>query len=514
VANGRVLKRHTIPWTWRLRRALWNAFFIFKYHESKPDVIGAPQSGRPIVAVPLDTKYAGIEIRKILVADHVPRDESYLIKRIFGRFQALLYGIFGPMQQGLAPIAGDPDAILADAYSPAHRRCFPAPTRPRAFEDGTDLAALAVASPYACYLHADGSGGFRWDLSALDGFERHGGLRSPAAVVEFRIDEAGRLQASRIDSEIGSLRAGEAGWELAMKLALCGATTHLSLVRHFNGVHLACGAQMAIATRNELPTDHPLSRLMWPHVFGTQYSNEIITIDQMVRGGDFESVFSFTHGGTCRLIESTFAEFDLAAINPRLDAAQRGIAQTDFATPAMDNRVVIYDAIEMHCRRYLDLYYKSDDVLDSDRFFVAWLNALERGVPKGVRHVAGTDVTIDGTARLVATLIYLATVEHEIVGSGLWDYQLWTDVQPVRVANDGSREPLDVYQRLVNANFNLNIHRTPLLTDFTSLALDARGAGAFDQFRADLIALQAAIDGEPPASWRMAPNRLKANINA
>jgi hypothetical protein len=204
----------------------------------------------------------------------------------------------------------------------------------------------------------------------------------------------------------------------------------------------------------------------------------------------------------------------LAAINPRLDAAQRGIGEASFATPAMDNRIDLYDAIERHCRRYIDLYYASDDVLASDRFFVAWLSALDRSIPNGVRHVAGTDITIDGTARLVATFIYLATVEHEIVGSGLWDYQLWTDVQPVRVAYDGRREPLDVYQRLVNANFNLNIHRTALLTDFTSLALDARGAGAFGQFRTDLIALQDAIDGEPPASWRMAPNRLKANINA
>jgi len=508
------VKRPIVPWTWRLRRVLWNAFFIFKYHGAEPDVIGPPVSGRPIVGVPLVTKYAGIEIRTILVADHVPHDESYLLKRIFGRFQATLYGIFGPMQQGLAPIAGEPEAILADAYTPAHRRCFPAPTRPRAFEGGTDLAALAVASPYACYLRANESGGFSWDLRVLDGVERHAGLRSPASVVEFRVDDTGRLHASRIDSEIGSLRAGEAGWERAVKLALCGATTHLSLVRHFNGVHLAGGAQMAIATRNELPTDHPLRRLMWPHVFGTQYSNDIITIDQMVRGGDFESVFSFTHSGTCRLLESTFADFDLAAINPRLDAAQRGIGEAGFATPATDNRIDLYDAIERHCSRYLDLYYASDDVLSSDRFFVAWLSALERGIPNGVRHVAGTDITIDGAARLVATFIYLATVEHEIVGSGLWDYQLWTDVQPVRVAYDGRREPLDVYQRLVNANFNLNIHRTALLTDFTSLALDARGAQAFDQFRADLIALQAAIDGEPPASWRMGPNRLKANINA
>jgi hypothetical protein len=506
--------RDRIPPYWRLRRAFWNGLSVFKFRGNKPAVIGEPKPGRRVRPVPLVWKYPGIEIAGILVADHVPRDESFLPKRIFGRVQAALYGLFGLMQPGLPPIDDDPITALDAAYTPAQRRLYPAPLRPREFDPGPDLGALAVASPYACYLRADGTSGFRWDFSLLDGFERHGGLHAPAAVVEFRRDESGRLRAERIDSELGSVRAGASGWDLATKLALCAATTHLSLVRHFNGVHLACGAQMAIATRNELPVDHPLRRLMWPHVFGTQYSNEIVTIDQMVKGGDFESVFSFTHGGMCRLFDATYGAFDLAAIHPQLDATQRGVAGAGFSTPALENRTALYDVFERHCRRYLEIYYRSDDALAADRAFVKWVDALDRQIPNGVRSVAGATVSIEGAARLMATLIYLATVEHEIVGSGVWDYQLWTDVQPVRLARSGAREPLDVYQRLVNANFNLNVHRTALLTDFSPLALDARGGEAFRRFLDDLNALQVAIDREPPAPWRMAPSRLKANINA
>ena len=51
-------------------------------------------------------------------------------------------------------------------------------------------------------------------------------------------------------------------WDQACKIALCAASTHLSLVRHFNWVHLAGGAQLAIATRNSLPEDHALFRLL------------------------------------------------------------------------------------------------------------------------------------------------------------------------------------------------------------------------------------------------------------
>ena len=502
---------------WRLRRAFWNGLALFKFRGNTPARIGPPRPGRRLGWVPLDWKYPGIAVREILVADRVPGDESFLPKRLFARLQAALYGIFGPMQPGLPPVAEDPVRALDGAYTAAHRRQFPAPVRPREYQGEPDLGALAVASPYACYLEAyrNGSGGgrFRWDFRALDGFDRHPGLRPVGAVVEFTAADGG-LTATRIDSDAGSSRPGDADWPLAQRLALCAATTHLSLVRHFNGVHLACGSPMALATRNELPVAHPLRRLLWPHVFGTQYSNEMVTMDQMMRGGDFESIFSFTHGGTCALFEATHDDFDLASVHPALDAARRGIAGAGFATPALDNRTALYDAIERHCRRYLAIYYSSDAALAADPPYGAWLNALDRAIPNGVRSVAGPGVTLDGAARLLATLIYLATVEHEIVGSGVWDYQLWTDVQPVRVARSGKREPLDVYQRLVNANFNLNVHRTPLLTDFSPLALDPAGADAFRRFQADLIALQADLDRQPPAPWRMEPQRLKANINA
>lgn len=37
----------------------------------------------------------------------------------------------------------------------------------------------------------------------------------------------------------------------------------LSLVRHYDRIHLAAGAPFAMATRNALPAGHPLIRLLW-----------------------------------------------------------------------------------------------------------------------------------------------------------------------------------------------------------------------------------------------------------
>src|SRR5678815_1893762 len=121
--------------------------------------------------------------------------------------------------------------------------------------------------------------------------------------------------------------------------------------------------------------------------------------------------------------------------------------------------------------------------LRKDESVMAWVGALDRLIPNGVRGLTPGEPTLPSVARLCAAFIYMATVEHEILGTGLWNYQMWTHVQPVRVYENGQREPLDVYQRLVNANFNLNVHRAQLLQDWSYLALDAAGAQAFRDFK-------------------------------
>ena len=115
------------------------------------------------------------------------------------------------------------------------------------------------------------------------------------------------------------------------------------------------------------------------------------------------------------------------------------------------------------------------------------------------------DVTWTSLARLLARQLYMVTVQHEILGSCMWDYQLWTHRQPARVYEDFQREPLDVYQRLVNANYNLNVHRRALMDDFSYLALDDRAKAAMDQFQRELATLQAAMGSRPRPVWRLDP---------
>jgi arachidonate 15-lipoxygenase len=320
----------------------------------------------------------------------------------------------------------------------------------------------------------------------------------------------------RIDSELGTSLPGHANWPLARKIALCAASTHMSLVRHLNWMHLTGGNALAIATRNCLPSTHPLLRLLWPHMYGTQSSNLFTIIGQLVPKGDYEAIFSLTHRGLCRLLEETHDDFDLAQLDPNEDARRRGLldAHVKLKLPVLKNRQALYRVLHAHASRYLRLYYDSDASLRGDEHFRCWVNALDRLLPRGTRAVLGKSYTLESAAQLIASLIYLETVEHESLGAGLWDYQAWTHVQPVRIYRNGQREPLDVYQRLINATFILHVQRTPLMADFSPLALDLKGADAMSLFRAELRKLQRHTQRLAPAPWRITPRDLEANINA
>ena len=501
---------------WEMRRQFWNALAIRKFAGNRPAVIPIPRDdGQRIKTVSFASQFRGIPIPNIRVADHVPPDEAQPLKVRFYKFQVAMYTILPAMQSDLPPIDADPQKALAAAYTEPHRKLFPPPRLPDEYRNGIDLGRIAVAGPYACYVERAPEGGYQWDLRQLADFEYHKRLSPLGVRVFFRLNEtAHRLEATRIDCEIGSCTPNDPDWERAQKLALCAATTHVSLVRHFNGVHLAAGAPFAIATRNNFPATHPLRRLLWPHMYGTQYSNQIVTRGQMAKGGDFETTFSFTHSGMCKLFETTYEQYDATVLDPDRDAAQRGISNAGFDTPALANRQALFGVMHAHALRYLHLYYDSNEKLRGDVAVAGWVEELDRTIPNGIRRLLDGDITIESAARLIAAFIYLAAVEHEILGTGLWNYQLWTHVQPVRVYRNGQREPVDVYQRLVNANFNLNVSRARLMSDFGYLALDRKGADEFRMFRYELQCLQETMDQEAFACWKIYPNMLEANINA
>ena len=529
---------------WTIRNGFWSRIVAMKFSTNQDlDVTRLGKDPRRLNAVPISRIFPGITIQNVLIGERTPRDERYplvryLLRRVFSRAFMFLNRIYPPMVKGLPPIDANPQMALAQAYTDRHRRAvskaakrhglvpkevLELPVLPQELKGAPDLGALAVQGPFAGYIRkGPNEDSFEWDLRHLAEYQPRLGLYRLGMRVQFQLDPTGkRLTPMRIESALGLSYPNDVNWALAERLALCALSTHTSLIRHWNWVHLIGGEALSIVTRNTLPEDHPFCRLLWPHIFGTQASNRLCTESQLVPGGDFESVFSYSHEGMYRLFTDTVGGFDVQAWDPQSYAAKRGVLNAGFDQPTEGNLAALFDVMHRHTARYLAIYYGTDAEIRADRVICQWVDELHKTVPNGLPVTSAT-LTQAALARLAASCLYLATVQHELVGAFLWNYQLWTHAMPVRVARDGSREALDVYQRLLNTNFMLNTPRAPLMADLTTLALpepahperSARAVAAFTVFRQELEALQQTMEREPWMPWKLYPKSLEVNINA
>jgi hypothetical protein len=529
---------------WRIRNGLWGRIAAMKFSTNQDlDVTRLHKDSDRLQAVPISQIFPGITIQNVLIGDRTPCDERYprvryLLRRFFSRLFMLLNRLYPPMVKGLPPIDANPQMALAQAYTDRHRRAvskaakrhgLPSkevlefPVLPQELNGTPDIGALAVQGPLAGYIQkVPNEDIFEWDLRHLDEYQPRPGLYRLGIRVQFQPSPTGkRLIPMRIESALGLSYPTDVNWALAGRLALCALSTHTSLIRHWNWVHLIGGEALSIVTRNTLPEHHPFCRLLWPHIFGTQASNRLCTESQLVRGGDFESVFSYSHEEMYRLFTDTVSGFDVQVWDPRSYAAKRGVLNAEFDQPTEGNLAALFDVMHRHTVRYLAIYYETDAEIRADRAICQWVEELHKAVPNGLPVTSGT-LTQAALARLTASCLYLATVQHELVGAFLWNYQLWTHSMPARVARDGSREPLDVYQRLLNTNFMLNTPRAPLIADLTPLALPesahperaARAVTAFTAFRQELESLQQTMEQELWMPWKLYPKSLEVNINA
>lgn len=506
------------PLTWIFRRTVWNSIslLIFRFKKARKIPL-PPRNPQPLRLVPVAERIPGVEVTDIYMADRIPPGESDRIMQASFSFRIWLSQVLPPVRPGLPQIDADINKAMEAACRPAYRRLYPPPALPDAFRHAglPDLGEMATASPYACFLEKNAAGELVWDFTDLDQHEIYPGLRPLGCRVYFQVKKAsGRLTATRITCVLGDIKSDDGRWNEAVRTAMCAASTRISLVNHFGWVHLACGGPLSVATRNHLYRDHPICRLMWPHMFGTQNSNYLVAKGQMLRGGDFETVFSFTHEGMTDLFQRTFNSYRASVMVPALDWRDRGLPEGEFDTPVQDNLRDLYNVMHAHTTRYINTYYDSDKAVQWDETIMAWLRALNDHIPNGIDGVTGSVVTRESLATLCAGFIYMASVQHEALGSCMWNYQMWVDKNPVRIQTNGKREPVDVFQRLLNANFNLNVDRAKLMQDLSYFAVDERGAEVFRLFLSDLKALERKLADEPYATWRVTPKMLEANINA
>lgn len=165
-------------------------------------------------------------------------------------------------------------------------------------------------------------------------------------------------------------------WMRAKLFVQVADVTHHELIVHLCDTHLAMEA-FAIATARQLPTSHPLYRLLHPHFqFLLAINNRGNTI-LLGEGAAIDNLMAPTRQASIGLINRAYRSRSFQDFALPQNIHQRGV-ESEFLPefPYRDDALLLWDAIHRYGTQFLQQYYPTDGSVQQDRYLQAWAAEL------------------------------------------------------------------------------------------------------------------------------------------
>src|SRR5262249_46743519 len=140
----------------------------------------------------------------------------------------------------------------------------------------------------------------------------------------------------------------------------CSLFVGTTVADHLGVVHLTISNLMVTATRENLPPDHPIRRLLKPYEFRTVAINYDASLALAPEGGVAHRAFGFTYEGLvgCLLHARHTAT---CATFPEL-MAQRQLADLGERFPFATDGIALFHVIRTYVNEYASLFYRAGEL--------------------------------------------------------------------------------------------------------------------------------------------------------
>ncbi len=481
----------------------------------------------------LDVEPLAPELPRLFGTVNFPRSEHATSRARTARLRERLLGLVSRIPATkTAPIADDQRGLLEEIYPDRYRAIWPqAPVVPPELEAEDILAALAISGPFAMYLrHASTldrndratvdvlPDEFVIDMRCFDAHEPKVGLLAPGGLAVFRV-EGDHLRTRGIRYEHRFHEPGGDGFERARRVLLCALNTHLTTLVHNVTCHLAYVTPMAVASTNELPTDHPIRRLLHPAFHTALVGNDELAALQIIGPRGFATrLFSHEYPTLVHIINDHLERFRPADLDPELAVERRGLDGVAIELPFWEDQLALWRITLDYAEAYIDSYYADDAAVAGDTDLCRWLEALDRLFPSGLYDEhgylgAGAPLARSMLARVCATVLHTSSATHDVVNNAVWDYSTLNHIIPTVVPE--SLEPQDVRLSfdLMNTIIGTWKPYNMLIDGVSDLALDEDGRRIMDGYVEALLDRQAVMDTEPHRPGRTYPNQLNPSVS-
>ena len=357
----------------------------------------------------------------------------------------------------------------------------------------------------------------RWvaDFSELVGLETRPGYERFGAAAYFDAEQ--RLVRIRWSMYSLDVRPGDAQWAHAKWVWRCSALMGITASEHLLMNHLIFANIASTASRETLPKNHPLRRLMKPFNHMTPSINygayQFLTTDHSL----LHRAVSLTYKG---LRDAFVLSLKTVRINDHPLANFRdAVAELGDNYPYGRDAIAFYHVLHDFVSCYFDVYYKTDaDVHDDEMLHRMWEALRLFGESSGLP--SWTHLTRAALIDISTTYIFHVTGVHHVVGN-VAEYLLTPNFASPRIR--ANREVSDVeashYGLLIAV---LTGAKSPkLMSDFTHLLLPdehlSLTTAIFNEFQANLTALEVDIEERnTKRKWKFhgfQPRRLLSSVS-
>ncbi|KAM4045596.1 polyunsaturated fatty acid lipoxygenase ALOX15B-like [Anomaloglossus baeobatrachus] len=181
-----------------------------------------------------------------------------------------------------------------------------------------------------------------------------------------------------------------------------------------------------VATHRQLPHNHPVYKLVIPHLRYTLSINTLARNVLIAPGGVFDQNTALCTNSIHVLLEKAMQEVTYSGLCLPDDIEARGLEAIPNYYYRDDGRL-IWEAMESFVSSMVQFYYKSDESVQMDPELQAWVaeiydnGFLERessGIPSSLE-------TVSSLVKYLTMVIFRCSAQHAAVNSGQFDFYSW-----------------------------------------------------------------------------------------